>query len=174
MKKKFWIQTYTGQKFDYGNIKGNKIVIEDIAHALSNISRFTGHSSDFYSVAQHSIYVSKNVPEEDALWGLLHDASEAYAGDVNKPLKNKLGDSYRDIEAKIHRQIAKAFKLPGSIPMSVHLADMRLLLTEKRDLFTTTMSWDGYVGIEPFNFKIKPWTPKVAKRKFLERFKYFY
>jgi 5'-deoxynucleotidase YfbR-like HD superfamily hydrolase len=173
MKKKLWIQTYSGLRFDYSNIKGNRIVIEDIAHSLSNIARFTGHT-DFYSVAQHSIYVSQNVPPEDALWGLLHDASEAYAGDVNKPLKNKLGDSYRDIEGKIHRLVAKTFKLKGSIPMSVHLADLRLLLTEKRDLFRDQIPWDGYVGLEPFAFKIKPWSPKVAKKKFLEKFKYLY
>lgn len=174
MKKKYWIQTYSGHRFEYDNIKGNKVNIEEIAHALSNTCRFTGHSREFYSVAQHCVIVSKNVPMEDALWGLLHDASEAYAGDVNKPLKNKLGDSYTSIEAKIHRLIAKTFKLPGNIPMSVHLADMRLLLTERRDLFSTVMPWDGYVGVQPFDFKIKPWSPKVAKKKYLERFKYLY
>lgn len=166
---KAWIQTYTGKRFFYTDIKGNRICIEDIAFALSNVCRFTGHVRG-YSVAQHSVLVSQNVPHEDALWGLMHDASEAYAGDVNKPLKNFLGRPYKDIEAKIHRLVAKTFNLDGDRPLSVHLADVRMLLTEKRDLFSTVLPWSGYDGAEPYKFKITPWTPKVAEKRFLKRF----
>ena len=168
---KAWIQTYTGKKFCYDDIKNNVISIVDIAHALSQINRFTGHVKAPYSVAQHSVAVSYNVPPEDALWGLCHDMAEAYAGDVNKPLKNKLGDSYRDIEARIMKRICKEFGLKGTMPMSVHIADMRMLLTEKRDLFDHTLPWSGYAGIEPYTKKIKPWSSKVAERKLLARFK---
>ena len=172
MKKtsKSWVQTYTGKRFYYDSIKENRICIEDIAHALSHICRFTGHCKQFYSVAQHSVYVSLNVPPEDAAWGLHHDDSEAYAGDVNKPLKNRLGAPYGDIEAKIHRLVAKTFNLRGDRPMSIHLADMRMLLTEKRDLFKNVLPWAGYDGLEPYKFKITPWSPKVAEQKFLKRF----
>ena len=170
MASKAWIQTYSGRKFFYDNIKSNKICIEDIAFALSNVCRFTGHVRG-YSVAQHSVLVSKNVPTEDALWGLMHDASEAYAGDVNKPLKVILGASYGAIEHKILRLIAREFDLKGDIPLSVHLADMRMLLTEKRDLFKTILPWSGYAGVQPYDFKITPWSAKVAEKRFLERYK---
>lgn len=80
--------------------------IEDIAHALSNICRFSGHCRSFYSVAEHSIYVSRN--SDNRLAGLLHDASEAYLIDVPRPVKPYI-NNYKDIESKIMAAVAEKF-----------------------------------------------------------------
>lgn len=92
------------------------INLTDIAHALSNVCRFGGHLPTFYSVAEHSLNVSAQLYRQYGVYqlamaGLLHDASEAYLGDVIRPLKNLLGDAYRDIERRMEKVIAEAFKV---------------------------------------------------------------
>lgn len=93
-----WAQTYTDRAFDYDDPQPSSICIEDIAHALSMICRFNGHTDRFYSVAEHSVEVanridkliSRNVYEvhpDISKWAILHDAAEAYTGDVVAPLK---------------------------------------------------------------------------------------
>lgn len=82
-----WINTYTGRRFDYLNPAPDMIDLRDIAHALSRICRFTGHTSSFYSVARHSLYVASYVDRSYKLYALLHDAAEAYIGDINTILK---------------------------------------------------------------------------------------
>ncbi len=99
------IKTYTGQQFSYESPTADMIRIEDIGHALSMICRFGGQAREFYSVAQHSLLVAELAPQEFAFDALLHDASEAYCGDMVRPLKNLL-PGYREIEEKIHRAIA--------------------------------------------------------------------
>jgi len=92
------ITTISGKKIDFNNLDPNNIDIMDIAHALGKICRFGGHVNRFYSVAQHSVIVAHLVPENCKKAALLHDASEAYLGDVVKPLKILLGDAYGRIE----------------------------------------------------------------------------
>ena len=83
MKRKGdWMQTHSGIQFWPLDPRPEDILIEDIAHALSNQCRFAGHCCFHYSVAQHSVLVSENVPAQDAMWGLLHDAGEAYLVDL--------------------------------------------------------------------------------------------
>jgi len=76
-----FIQTYSGKRIDFENPDPDQIDIVDIAHGLSNLCRFSGQSKYFYSVAQHSFYVSL-VCKENKLQALLHDATEAYMADV--------------------------------------------------------------------------------------------
>jgi len=85
-----WIQTISGRKFPLAEPDPNQIDIEDIAHALSMLCRFNGHCTQFYSVAEHSMHVSHEISNDLALAGLLHDAAEAYLGDVPSPLKKEL------------------------------------------------------------------------------------
>ena len=98
---KTWIQTHSGIAFDLLKPTPDMIVIDDIAHALSNLCRFTGHSK-FYSVAQHSRLASFMVSEQFALQALMHDASEAYLTDISAPLKAlPCMAEYKKLEAKL-------------------------------------------------------------------------
>ena len=85
-----WIQTYTKKKFDLLDPKPEMVCIEDVAHHLSNVCRFSGACSEFYSVAQHSVLVSEVCSPDSAVWGLLHDAGEAYYGDIVTPIWGSL------------------------------------------------------------------------------------
>jgi hypothetical protein len=165
-----WIQTFSGKRFTPTNPVIDDIVIEDIAHALSMQCRFSGHSSEFYSVAQHSVLVSYICDEADALWGLMHDASEAYLVDVPRPLKQsgKFG-AYMEFEANMQKAICQKFNLPLEEPASVKKADARLLATEAKDLMTPIRS-DWVQAYEPLPFKIESLPPQEAKVLFMKRF----
>src|SRR6266496_3875421 len=93
----------SGKWFNVFNPKPEDVDIRDIAHALSNQCRFTGHTKEFYSVAQHSVLVSTFCAPEDAAWGLLHDASEAYLSDIASPVKKHpdFGPFYLEAEKRI-------------------------------------------------------------------------
>ena len=164
-----WIQTYTGKKFDFLNPTAEAVCIEDIAHALSNICRYTGHTKKFYSVAQHSVLMADNVlPDEDKLVALLHDATEAYLTDISKPLKNLL-PQYCELEDKVYKVIAEKFGLSDKLPDSVKEADLRLLATEKRDLLIGEPGeWTIIKTVNPYPERIEPWSPKEAETLFLE------
>lgn len=165
-----WIQTWSGLQYDFENPQPNQITIGDIAHALSHICRFTGHVNRFYSVAEHCVRASYLVPQEDAIYALLHDASEAYLTDVNKPLKQLLGESYRRLEERAERVILRRFGLTPWIPVSVKRADIVLMLTERRDLLDHQLTWKSYDSVEPLADRIQPWTSEQAHRTFLRRF----
>ena len=138
-----WMLTYSGRRFYPLDPVPDDIHILDVAHSLSNLCRFTGHCSQFYSVAQHSVLVSLNVPKGLEMWGLLHDAHEAYIGDIGRPLKRSLM-AYPETRALLtwtvkllDWAIAKRFGLPEiTEQMSDHLhkADNLLLATEARDM----------------------------------------
>lgn len=165
-----WIQTYSGKRFNPTKPYVDAIVIQDIAHSLSMQCRFSGHVRRFYSVAQHSVLVSYLCNFEDALWGLLHDASEAYLVDVPRPLKRSgKFDAYLEFEAEMQKAICKRFNLPEKEPHSVKRADQLLLATEARDLLGPLRS-DWIQSIEPLPFKIDPMDPTSAKNAFMKRF----
>ena len=107
-----WIQTYTGKRFWPLSPERGEICIEDIAWALSNMPRFAGHASRFYSVAEHSLTVSRHCPVGLKLAGLLHDASEAYLCDIPSPVKyHEEFGFYRDIEAHLQARINNVFRI---------------------------------------------------------------
>jgi hypothetical protein len=168
-----WIQTYTGKAFWPLEPLAENVNIIDIAHALSNICRFTGHTSEFYSVAEHCYYASLYCDPKDALWGLLHDASEAYLMDMARPLKySTAGVEYRIYEERLQNVICDRFGLPHKRPYSVSLVDRQLLRTEQRDLFgPAPVEWeDNRTGDIP-TLTITGLKPRRARRLFLRRFK---
>jgi len=164
------IPTYTGRLVDVLNLNWRDICIEDIAHALSNYCRFTGHVRHHYSVAQHSILVSHVVPQRFALHGLLHDASEAYLGDISRPLKySDVMAKYRILERRTQETINGVFGLTINEPKEVKHADNVVLATELRDLFDRV---EENLGLpEPMKQPIQELGPKTAERMFLERYK---
>lgn len=165
-----WIQTYTGRRFTPTNPMAEAIVIQDIAHALSLQCRFSGHCNYAYSVAQHSVLVSYICDDADALFGLLHDATEAYLVDIPSPLKRSgLFDAYKAFETKMQVAVSKRFGLPEQEPASVKRADKIMLATEARDLMPNIRS-DWTNEYKPLPFKIEQWTPTQAETAFLERF----
>ncbi len=144
-----WIRTFTGKRFFVLNPRPEDVCIEDIAHALSMLCRYTGHVQRFYSVAEHSLYVTGevaarlhaagragNVENQNILrWALLHDASEAYTGDLTRPLKHQAELTlFREVEARIMLAIRTQFGLIGEEPALVREVDREIIGSEARQL----------------------------------------
>lgn len=166
------ILTYSGVYFDFEHPEKSVISIEDIAHGLSNVCRFAGQCKHFYSVAQHSIYVSQMMPTKElALVGLLHDATEAYIGDVTAPLK-QLMPEYKVIERRVHNAIFERFGLDPKMPPIIKQVDLRMLATEQQQLMPPhDDEWQLIAGIEPYSMKIERWyTQDSAYSAFINRF----
>ena len=168
-----WILTFSGLRFWPFKPDPSHILIADIAHALAHQCRFAGHVRQFYSVAEHSVRVSELCAADDALWGLLHDGSEAYLQDIPRPLK-RLPElsAYREAELNLQRLIAVRFGLNPEQPPTVTAADDAMLAVEYRQLLQPDhgIPQDATAGIHGSDMLSAPWTPKVAEQRFLERF----
>jgi 5'-deoxynucleotidase YfbR-like HD superfamily hydrolase len=134
------VVTASGKYFDILDTAPEMVCLYDIAHALSQGSRFTGHCRFPYPVAQHSRLGSYLVPPVYALRFLLHDASEAYLGDMNRPLKHftLAGQEYRKVEARIQGLIYEKFGLQPEDPEVIHEFDNQMLYAEKAQIMPAT------------------------------------
>lgn len=166
-----WMLTHSGNKFWPTNPSINDLDIYDIAHSLSMQCRYNGHTNRFYSVAEHSVLVARALPPKLALWGLLHDAAEAYVGDMVRPLKRQL-PQFSIIEDQILLLLAVKYDLPWPMPAEVHEVDNRILLDERAALLRTGgHRWDEALeALEPLGVRVTGWPPPVAKREFLAAF----
>lgn len=118
------MMTYTGRQVKPLDIDEFQIHILDIAHALSRINRFNGHTAGNISVAEHSVMVSRMLEDDLKLTGLFHDAPEAYLGDIIRPLKMlPMMKFYKAAESKIYSVMALKFGLIDPIPTEVKVAD---------------------------------------------------
>lgn len=186
------IQTHNSRAFDFpAALRGEPqpIVLDDIAHALAHQCRFTGHTQRHYSIAQHSVLVAQLTVKWAAhagverrhlrayfAAGLMHDAAEAYIGDVSRPLKHVIRDHtdiYSQLEDAIEAQIEARFGLTVTEPMRVLVkrADVALLYEERRQLLpgSTPRDW-GHGSIEDGcgeEITIAEWSPVQAKAQFL-------
>jgi hypothetical protein len=163
-----WMQTFTGRQFWPLDPKVEEIFIEDIANSLSKQCRYAGHCREFYSVAEHSVYVSHCVSPELAFCALMHDATEAYVVDVPRPLKPWLKE-YKEIEDRVWLAVAERFGLPKDMPHEVHEADTAVLLAEKEQIMGPSPASWALAGT-PANVKIQCLTPPEALKFFMERF----
>ena len=157
-----WILTRTGRRFDLLAPCPSQIFVLDIAHALAHLCRFSGHTSRHYSVAQHSLVVASIVPAEHKLAALLHDATEAYVGDMVRPLK-QLMPEYRAVEQRIWHAICERFDIAQELPECVKEADMIALATERAQLMPDhPAEWECLAGITPLSMPLDIRTPAQA------------
>ena len=188
-----WIQTFSGKKLDPLNPQPQSLDIESIVHALTNVCRWGGHCKIHWSVAQHSILVSdilrhQGHSEEIQFWGLMHDAAEAYLGDVCRPVKKRIG--FEKYESPLLKVILRhVANLSGEIPEVVHQADNIALVSEANLLFDAPVDkWTEKYHIEPWplldmrfgpegwkHFKkedgvLAAWRPGMIKSAFFKRF----
>lgn len=151
------IRTYSGKNFDLKILDPDSIVIEDIAHGLSHTARFAGHLYQMYNVAQHSVLVASKVSNEHRLAALLHDASEAYMGDMPSPFK-KLMPDFKYLENELMNVIAQKFGFDYPFHKEVKEADLYLLHAE----------WKSFVM---GGGQMVVWPPIFAKKQFLNIYK---
>jgi hypothetical protein len=167
------IVTASGLVFDILEPLVDQISIEDIAHSSSMCNRFTGHTKFPYPVSQHSRLGSYLVPMKYALRFLLHDASETYLGDMNRPLKHftTAGEEYRKVEAPIQTLIYYKFGLVGEDPEIIHEIDNQMLYAEKNQIMPTT-EWRTQWSKDKVaaDVRIIETSFRVNKARFLDRF----
>lgn len=176
MNSNAWIQTFTGRKFFPLDPDPEMICIEDIAHSLSLQCRFSGHSRRMYSVAEHSIALSRELVDRNlALEALLHDASEAYLSDIPSPLKRLPEFAfYRNAEDTLQALIYTKFGLPATPSRTVKLMDKMILRNEALSpaiMNPTHPDWQlPSVGLRE-DLMIGGMKPEVAEATFLSRFR---
>ena len=163
------ILTHTGKRFDLFEPDADMIDPRDISHSLAHLCRFNGHTHTHYSVAQHSLIVCNLVPQKDQLPALIHDATEAYLGDMTRPLKVLMSE-YREIEQRVWHAICDRFNIEPILPESVIRADMIALATERRDLMPKHPGeWECLKGIPAMPERITPLSAQEANLQFFSR-----
>jgi hypothetical protein len=150
--------------------------IEDIAHALAHINRFTGHTWRAYSVAEHSIICAQKASPEAKLHALMHDAHEAYLGDVSGPLKALIGPVYKQLAEKLDYLIFERFGVEEYYE-EVDLIDKRMLFTEGMSLLHDAAygmnDWPILKDIMPYpdvDFSLTEHHPYVIREMFINSF----
>lgn len=174
-----FIHTVTGERFYPLHPEPSSVRLLDIAHALSMKCRFTGHCREFYSVAEHSVHMSRSAGlrwgHEEALWSLLHDAGEAYLPDVSRPLKKADAfEGFDAVEEDIQRAVMQGLGIPWPDETTrerVKVLDTRIVVSEIRELMPqgdgTDLPDRGLPGFDP-----KCWQPEEAKHEFLDEFRF--
>jgi len=169
-----WTMLSSGRRFWPFDPRPEDVDIGDIAHALSHVCRYGGHTRRFYSVAEHSINVAMALPPELRLAGLLHDAAEAYLGDIPRPIKRgKALRRWREAEERLERVIAERFWLNWPMPAGVKAVDDRIILDEWAALMPATALDIGVSG-KPLGIRIPSANaagdPEYQRARFLSLF----
>jgi hypothetical protein len=171
-----YLQTVSGRWVNPFDPDPAQLDAADIARALANLCRFGGHSRVFYSVAQHCVIVSLIVEErggdaEDAFAALMHDAGEAYLGDMPHPLKHRsaLGPAFRDAEARLEEAIRDRFGIKPDVA-DIKAVDRALLATERRAFSAEIWHWPELEDVEPLELELTPWSPDRAAEEFAARY----
>lgn len=163
------IMLHSGAWFDFASPHTSPFTAEDIGHGLAHICRYSGQCTKFYSVAEHSLLVS-DVAKGFEYEALLHDAAEAFIGDITRPLKQMLPD-FKRIEAVVQDAVLERFGLSHPLPQQVKEADLRVLAAEQRQIMPAgTDGWRAELNIEPAPIVVRHLAPEVAKRMWLDKF----
>lgn len=171
-----YLQTVSGRWVNPFDPDPGQLDAGDIARALANQCRFGGHSRVFYSVAQHSVIVSRLVEQrggdtQDSFAALMHDATEAYLGDMPHPLKHRspLGAAFKAAEDHLEQAIRDRFRIKPDVS-EIKRADRALLATERRAFSAETWHWPELEGVEPLDLELTAWTPDDAAQAFAQRY----
>jgi hypothetical protein len=168
------IQTYSGLTYDFEAENDGAVTVHDIASSLSKLCRFNGHCLKFYSVAEHSVWVSRVLPQELAYVGLMHDAHEAFFGDISRPLKKAIGHrdggALHELEGVVQDEVCRALGVNVELLALVKEADTRMGATEVAQIMAK--------GRHKWTFKAEPyqeislacWSPEEARTQFLSRY----
>lgn len=162
------ILLYSGNYFNFEKPHESQWTIEDIAHGLAMTCRFAGQSRRYYSVAEHSVYVSRLVPPALAWDGLMHDAAEAFICDMAKPLKEMLLD-YKRIEKRVEAAIAGRHGLIDPMPREIKIADIQMLRAEQLQIMRNNDDWHWTFDVPEPDVTIAALGPYEAKALFLAR-----
>ncbi len=162
----------SGRIFDFLDPFGSDFDIDDIAHGLAHVCRYAGQCRQFYSVAEHSILVSETVGAYK-LEALLHDAAEAFIGDVTRPLKQLLPE-FKRIEANVEQAIIDRFSLDPAFRTVVKSADLSVLAAEQAQVMAPgTDAWAKEAGVVPADVTVRFLPPEKAKASFLSHYEEF-
>ena len=165
-----YISTVSGKRFYFNAPTRDMIDVQDIAHALGNLCRFTGQCREFYSVAEHSVLMSRLVPAHRALEALLHDATEAYCADLARPIKNTL-PGYRAMEDRIWQAVAYKFDLPLQMSQEIKVWDMAMLKREVEVLLPPHCAVELNLPGHSADVNLHMWSPRHARFMFLQRYR---
>lgn len=183
-----WMETHGGRQFFFEAKSPEEMVdmidIEDIAASLSKLCRYLGHTADFYSVAEHSVLLANAVLErgatrQEALTVLLHDAAEAYMGDMPRPMKDwlrrtggpNLLASLRTLEWNIDAAVSLKYGTIHPFPAVVHDLDFRILRDERTQVMNRSPhTWVSDDAV-PVDVRIRCLDHAAAKAHFLRLFR---
>lgn len=169
MPKSAIIMTRSGRLIDLLNFKPEDVDIYDIAAHLSKICRFGGASRRFYSVAEHSVLVSRFLPAPLKCAGLLHDAAEAYLGDVTTPLKHLMPD-YLALGQSISAVITQALNIDRHHDPLIKAADTEALMLEAAALMPANADyWATHEDVHKLKV-VECLPPNIAELSFLKRY----
>lgn len=169
------IALLSGAMMDYNNPAACDASIHDIAGALSNVCRFSGHLPQFYSVAQHAVNTSHIVDPRYEFDALMHDTAEAFTNDLPTPLKQAF-PVFKELEVRIESAMADRFGFAYPLPDPVKQADLEMLGLEKVYVKRDYTDWEILRGVDyerhigRSRVDLSPWTPVVAYNRFLERY----
>lgn len=171
-----WIGLHGGGAIHFAAPLPGEIILDDIAHSLSQLCRYNGHTKRLYSVAEHSCHLSDWIMRhggtpQDGLTALHHDDAEYVIGDMARPLKVTM-PQFKAAEAVLDEAIARKFGTEYPLPKWLKVIDSRIVKDEKLGvMLPTSLDW-GVDDLEPLGVEF--WHvlgrfPYVAKRRYLER-----
>lgn len=173
IKPGYWSETVSGFRIRLDDLDNNVYALTDIACSLSRICRFGGHVNEFYSVAQPCVLGSWKAPDHLKLAFLMHDCTEAYIGDIIRPVKKSI-PGLEEFEDTLHAAILKNYGLPFPMDPLIHEIDNRMLVTEAKQLRPDVNLYDwGFSEEDAYDMEITPWLPETAEKQFLRYFELY-